>query len=176
MNKIYLYNSLEESNINDNGVYIKGYGCHWDEPNLNFFCCSAKSLERSINEINSGKATMPRFNYEHNPAELVGKWEVVKSDSTGLYLEGFLPYSIVKNRDYIIPLIKEGIVNTLSTEIYAVEGYIGKDNVAYLVDGDLVGISLVSIPADPDATFELNSKIWKKDEPTVKPLSYWYGV
>jgi len=95
----------------------------------------------------------------------VGSWSNFRLDSKGLLADGEIVNT--PNTGHVLSLIKGGHLNTLSIGgifKYANNGKADKDGVFYVEKIAIMECSVVSIPANPLATFELKSFEPKSEE------------
>lgn len=143
---------LERKNIDfdsdDKYVYVKGYACHFGEPNANGEIVTQDSFDNLFADMNK-TGIMPAFNFMHRPIP-VGVWDKIEPDETGLYVEGRLVKGSQFVRENVLPLLDAGACSYLSTEGYVYDGYnVEGDAYTYVAtDFRLIRISLVDVPAD----------------------------
>lgn len=84
--------------------------------------------------------------YQHNPAEPVGRWDVIRTDRKGLYVEGHLMLDLQKAREVHV-LMQSGVLDGLSIGFKALSGRRdAKSGVRRLHAVDLWEISVVTFP------------------------------
>lgn len=158
--KIYL-NGLDIVNVvnSENTASIEGYAAHFNVPNLNYEIVDANSFNDFFELYNAGKIK-PRLNWEHGDT-ILGGIDSLEIKDNGLYMKAHLNKGVKLVSDTILPLIEGGDLNSFSTE-----GFIDWNSIVENEDGTyyaksfmLVGVSIVSVPADPEAKFSLNSFI-----------------
>lgn len=99
------------------------------------------------------------LDHEAEVKKLCGTVTEIHEDERGLYFEAVLSNSDLPEVKHARTLIKEGMLKTVS--IGGIWLYEDMENPAHLTLAKIFEISLVTIPADPYATFEQV----KKDEP-----------
>lgn len=162
-NRIHSLNAIKlnraEMVEGENIMKIEGYACHFDKVNKNGEIVHESSFEKFFKDLNEG-GLMPVFNYNHNNDFIVGGWDEIKSDKTGLYVKGHLNTDVAYVRDNILPLVKSGDIDGLS-----IEGYFNVETAKFTESGvdikdyQLIGISLVALPADFSARVESKNYI-----------------
>ena len=150
---------IENAKNTDKTLEIEGYICHWDDANLNHERVNAQTFDKFF-ELYNAKKLRPRLNYEHTDQIIGGVDEIVSFDK-GLYMTAHLAKNVAIVRDTIIPLIETGDLCSFSTECAVNYNDIEElqDNTYILHNAMLVGVSVVSQPADPNATFSLKNFI-----------------
>ena len=136
----------EEGNL----VHIEGYACHFGIANGHGEIVSEPSFASFFKELEEG-GQMPSFTFNHNSNYLIGGWDSIVSDDKGLYVKGHINTDVAFVRDNLLPLIKGGDLNCLSTE-----GYVGglkhnEDGTYNASEFVMTAISLVALPADFNA-------------------------
>lgn len=128
-------------------LVVEGYGCHFNSVNGNGEIVTEESFRDFFDELKNGRQ-MPYFNYQHNPEAIIGGWDSIEADDKGLICRGHLNKKVALVRDTVLPLVESGDLAGLSTEGYAMGWYDEKNNVWHSEKFILLGISLVSLPAD----------------------------
>ena len=89
--------------------------------------------------------------YQHDPAEPIGVWELLKEDAKGLYARGRLLTDVARARE-VLALLKEGALDGLSIGFKAITARRdGKSGIRRIAKVDLWEISVVTFPMLPDA-------------------------
>ena len=97
------------------------------------------------------------FNHDYN--EPIGKVTGLSLNGEGLEVEG-----IIYEGSKAYPLVKNGVLKTFSVGFLIKDADYNKANDGLIIkDAELLEISVVSVPCNQDATFEL-SKSFKKGE------------
>lgn len=94
-----------------------------------------------------------RMLWQHNSSEPIGRWDVMREDAKGLYVEGKLILKTRRGRE-AYELMKEGALNEMSIGYKALEherGNVGGKTVRRLKKLDLFEVSLVSMAMNPHA-------------------------
>lgn len=146
LNALKLTNAHTASD-NDDLLIVEGYGCHFGTVNGNREMVTADSFRDFFDELKKG-GRMPYFNYQHNAELIIGGWDSIEADAKGLYCRGHLNKKVALVRDTILPLVESGDLAGLSTEGYAMGWYDEAEDVWHAERFMLLGISLVSLPAD----------------------------
>lgn len=146
LNALKLTNT-RTSKDNDDLLIIEGYGCHFDTVNGNREVVTEESFKEFFDELKKGRQ-MPYFNYQHDPSAIIGGWDSIESDGKGLVCVGHLNKRVALVRDTVLPLVESGDLAGLSTEGYAMGYYDESEDIWHAKKFMLLGISLVSLPAD----------------------------
>lgn len=154
---IHLNSYAFKTDVKDNNIVIEGYAAHFNTPNKNKEIVDADSFSYWFAELDKGQQK-PVMNYNHNNDMIIGGWDLLQCDNTGLYVIGHINSEVALCRDTIIPLVKNGDLNSLSTEGFSnrSENKIVDGNV-YIPNFILTAISLVGLPADFFAKFEIKN-------------------
>lgn len=112
------------------------------------------------------------LDHEAEVKKLCGTVTEIHEDERGLYFEAVLSNSDLPEVKHARTLIKEGMLKTVS--IGGIWLYEDMENPAHLTLAKIFEISLVTIPADPYATFEQVNKSEPKqaEAPAVKTPDY----
>jgi uncharacterized protein len=104
----------------------------------------SKSLAR-----HKAEGTAPVMLWTHDQADVIGRWDSMTEDGTGLKVEGHLDMNVAKARE-ALSLLKGGAVSGLSIGFRTAPGGSKHDGkgIRTLTDVDLVEVSLVAIPAN----------------------------
>jgi hypothetical protein len=92
-----------------------------------------------------------RMLFQHDPAEVIGRWTVIREDERGLYVEGRLATDVARARE-VHALMKAGALDGLSIGFRAVKTRAErKTGVRRILEADLWEISVVTFPMLPTA-------------------------
>ena len=92
-----------------------------------------------------------RMLYQHDPAEPIGSWKIIREDARGLYVEGLLSPGVARARE-VHALMKTGALDGLSIGFRTVRAK--RDpatGVRRILEADLWEISVVTFPMLPSA-------------------------
>lgn len=175
MENIMILNSLRANAIEREGntLRVSGYACHFNSVNHNGELVTADSFAGWLQHLaDNGKK--PTFTYNHDSNKLIGGWDEMTADETGLFVRGHINTDVAFVRDELLPLIEAGDLACLSTEGWA-SGEYDDERKAYVCDTFmLTAISLVALPADFDANISLNRLSQKTDnKKTLKTLKIY---
>lgn len=150
--------SQRTASDNSDLLIVEGYGCHFNSENGNGEIVTVDSFADFFNELKNG-GQMPYFNYQHMPTDIIGGWDEITADETGLYCRGHINKKVALVRDTVLPLIESGDLAGLSTEGYSMGWYDEQNNIWHAEKFLLLGISLVSLPADFAAQMVVKNKL-----------------
>lgn len=92
-----------------------------------------------------------RMLFQHDPAEPIGTWRVIREDGRGLYVEGVLSDGVSRARE-VRELIKARAVDGLSIGFQTVRAKADpKTGIRQILEADLWEISVVTFPMLPGA-------------------------
>lgn len=94
---------------------------------------------------------LPSMLLQHNSWDVAGIWVKATEDDTGLLLEGELNLEVQKARE-AYALAKQGALKGLSIGFYTKECEYDDDGTRNIKDVDLIEVSLVTFPANREAT------------------------
>lgn len=176
---IYLGNDLKVLNFTEDGdkAVIEGRATRFNNSNLNGETVDAKSFATFLKLWGDGKAKV-QMNYEHCYDKIIGGVDEITVKDDGLFVRSHLNTAIPFVGEWLIPNIKNGDINSLSTEGYVLNGPDGitwlAKNKYYVKDFILSAIALTTHPADVEATFSMANAIreWELAREARKPK--WY--
>ena len=92
-----------------------------------------------------------RMLFQHDPAEPIGAWSVIREDERGLYVEGRLATGVARARE-VHDLMKAGALDGLSIGFEAVRARTDpRTGLRHILRADLWEISVVTFPMLPGA-------------------------
>jgi uncharacterized protein len=92
-----------------------------------------------------------RMLFQHDPAEPIGAWRVIREDGRGLYVEGVLSDGVKRARE-VHQLMKSRAIDGLSIGFQTVRAKSEpKTGVRQILEADLWEISVVTFPMLPSA-------------------------
>lgn len=92
-----------------------------------------------------------RMLFQHDPAEPIGTWRVIREDGRGLYVEGLLSDGVSRARE-VRELIRARAVDGLSIGFQTVRAKSDpKTGIRQILEADLWEISIVTFPMLPGA-------------------------
>jgi HK97 family phage prohead protease len=132
----------------DSGTFT-GHAAIFDETNSHNEIVKRGAFTRSIAD-HQARDRKPLMLWSHDPADIIGVWDSVREDSTGLAVSGRLILDSTRGRD-AHALLKAGAVTGLSIGFRAKNSTRNAKGVRVLSDVDLVEISLVGLPSAGNA-------------------------
>ena len=127
---------------------FSGYASVFDRPDLGRDVIARGAFSRSLTERGSGGV---RMLYQHDPAEVIGRWTVIREDGHGLYVEGQLTPGAPRAAEVYANLVNRAI-DGLSIGFRAVRSRRDeKRGYRRILEADLWEISIVTFPMLPEA-------------------------
>jgi HK97 family phage prohead protease len=109
-------------------------------------------------------AASVRMLFQHDPAQPIGAWEVIREDARGLYVRGRLTLDVARGRE-ILALMREGALDGLSIGFRTRKAVRdARSGLRRLYEIDLWEISIVTFPMLPDARISA-----VKADPSARP-------
>lgn len=91
-----------------------------------------------------------RMLFQHDPAEPIGAWTLIREDRRGLYVEGRLAPGVARARE-VHGLMKAGALDGLSIGFETIRARSDPGGVRRILEADLWEISVVTFPMLPGA-------------------------
>jgi uncharacterized protein len=112
--------------------------------------------------------------FQHNPAEPIGVWDVIREDAKGLYVKGRLTLAVAKARE-VLALMKAGALDGLSIGFKAVKAKRdARSGVRRLEKVDLWEISVVTFPMLPGARVQtVKQRPFAASPPSERDFERW---
>ena len=106
-----------------------------------------------------------RMLYQHDPAQVIGTWRIIREDPAGLWVEGHLSPDVEKARE-VRALMKAGALDGLSIGYHTIRARRDRaTGVRSIVEADLWEVSIVTFPMLPGARV---SEV--KSRPSIRDL------
>lgn len=161
---------INRSERDGDTLKIEGYACHFGTVNGNGEVVNKESFDGFLEALKENDLK-PTFNYNHNDDKVIGGWDSIAADETGLYVKGHLTMTAFV-RDELLPLIEAGDLSHLSTEGWA-NGHWSEELNAFVCDEFLLcGIALVALPADFKAKADIHNHMNVKVAETPQKPKY----
>lgn len=143
--------NLDVEDLNEETGKIVGYGAIFGgEPDSYGDIIQAGAFANSLAKHSAG-GTKPKMFWQHNPSEVIGRWESATEDAKGLRVEGFLNMNVQRGRE-AYALLKAGDIDGLSIGYRTVKcDANGAEGIRTLLEVDLYEVSVVSIGAKSSA-------------------------
>ncbi|AOG09786.1 HK97 family phage prohead protease [Agrobacterium sp. RAC06] len=127
---------------------FSGYASLFGEVDLGRDAIEPGAFAASLTKRGAGGV---RMLFQHDPAEVIGRWTVIREDERGLYVEGKLATDVGRARE-VHALMKAGALDGLSIGFRAVKTRADrKTGVRRILEADLWEISVVTFPMLPTA-------------------------
>ncbi len=127
------------------------------------------TIERGAfhNSLAARGAAGVRMLYQHDPAEPIGAWRLIREDARGLYVEGVLTPGVARARE-VHALMKNGGLDGLSIGFQTVKARTdARTGVRRILEADLWEISVVTFPMLPSARISnVKNARWFRDKET----------
>lgn len=164
--ELHILNALKVNAIQqkEGHLTIEGYACHYGEANHNYEIVTAGSFTGFLAEL-AESGLKPAFTFNHDSGCIIGGWDELESDSTGLLVRGHINTNVAYVRDNLLPLIESGDLSHLSTEGWAMGEWDERRQAYVCSEFMLTAISLVALPADFAAKMEMKNDL---SRPTAK--------
>lgn len=155
--------SLELRGLKRDGTF-SGYASVFGEVDLGKDRVERGAFRKSLSERG---AEGVRMLFQHDPAEPIGAWKVIREDARGLYVEGVLADGVVRARE-VHQLLKNGALDGLSIGFRTVRAKTdAKSGVRRIFEADLWEISVVTFPMLPSARVQnIKNARWFRDKET----------
>jgi len=128
---------------------IEGYGAIFDDLIPSYGERVARGAFKASLAEHKAAGTRPPMLWAHG-SDVVGVWEAVVEDATGLKVRGRIIRETARGAE-TFALLKAGALNGLSIGFATRKADFDKNGVRILRDLDLMEISIVAIPASPKA-------------------------
>ena len=136
------------------GNEVEGYGSIFGERDLVGDIVTAGAFSKSIAQIKQAGRRLPML-WSHRQEDVVGSWAEIEQDGVGLYVRGAINQDVDRGRE-ALALVKGGDLSGLSIGyIVPPGGSTIKGGTAFLTEVKLLEISLVAVPAAPNARIVL---------------------
>ena len=148
--------------ITDEGE-IAGYASVFDVVDRHDDIVVRGAFARTLEEARR-RGKRPKLLWQHMSSEPLGVWQTLTEDSTGLYVEGRLLVGAVNRAREAHALLKAGAIDGLSIGfITRKDEYDSASGIRRLIDVDLLEVSLVTFPANEEATVTDVKNLSKRD-------------
>ncbi|ODS56802.1 MAG: primosomal replication protein N [Agrobacterium sp. SCN 61-19] len=143
----FCYAGLTLKGVAGDGRF-SGYASLFGEVDLGRDAIEPGAFAASLTKRGAGGV---RMLFQHDPAEVIGRWTEIREDERGLYVEGRLATDVARARE-VHALMKAGALDGLSIGFRAVKTRADrKTGVRRILEADLWEISVVTFPMLPTA-------------------------
>ncbi len=161
---------LALTSVDPDGSFA-GYACLFGAVDLGRDVIERGAFAKSL--AKRGAAGI-RMLFQHDPAQPIGAWDVLREDQRGLYAKGRLAVESGKGRD-ILELLRARAIDGLSIGFRPVRAR--RDaarGVRRIVEIDLWEISVVTFPMQPDArVVSVKARPFAGHVPTQREFERW---
>ncbi len=141
------FTALELRGVSEAG-WFSGYASLFDEVDLGHDRVERGAFLRSLEKRGPGGV---RMLFQHDPAQPIGTWQIIREDQKGLYVEGFLAPGVARAGE-VHRLMKTGALDGLSIGFQTVRSKPeSKGGIRRILEADLWEISIVTFPMLPSA-------------------------
>ena len=138
---------LEVKKLTDSGEF-EGYGSVFDTED-NGGDVVAKGAFR--NSLGSKPLTAIKMLFQHDPSQIIGKWDEIREDERGLYVKGTIIPAIAKGAE-VLTMMQAKVLDGLSIGFKTVRSELDHDTYTRkLLEVDLWEISVVTFPMNTQA-------------------------
>lgn len=140
--------------VDDKKGAIKGYGSVFNNADQYRDVVMPGAFQKSLAQYKANDES-PVMLWQHNSDQPIGVWTDMEEDDTGLAVEGMLLIDDVAQAAESYALLKAGAIKGMSIGYNVPDGgmeYDGKTNVWKLNQVDLWEISIVTFPANTEAS------------------------
>ncbi len=141
--------ALGEAEAVTDGVRIKGYASHFGEVDQGGDIVVRGAYEASLKRLD-GKGGRVKMLWQHDPAQPIGVWDVVREDARGLWVEGRILEDVERGRE-AAALVRAGAIDGLSIGYRTVKATKNDKGQRLLTELELWEVSLVTFPMLPSA-------------------------
>lgn len=135
---------IKDINLNKNGIF-EGYASTFGNIDYDLDVIYPQAFEESLHVQNNKVVLLYQHQHE-TPIGLVKLYE----DDIGLYAIGELNLKVHKAQE-VYSLLKQGALNAMSIGFQAIDYELDDDGIRHLHKIDLLEVSVVTFPANPQA-------------------------
>lgn len=122
-------------------------------------------MPEAFSEAINNYLKTPILLYMHKKDLPIGKVTDMKFEPNGIKIKAIVTAASKFAREEVIPLIKRGILNAFSIGFIPKDGrYEPKSDSFYITKGELFEISVVTVPANPNAVFSVKKNFEESPE------------
>ncbi len=161
---------FEMKSVAEDGTF-EGYASLFNREDLGHDVIQPGAFHDSL----SGRdAKAIKMLFQHNPAEPIGVWDVIREDANGLYVKGRLTLAVAKARE-VLALMRAGALDGLSIGFKAVKARRdARSGVRRLEKVDLWEISVVTFPMLPGARVQaVKQRPFAASVPSERDFERW---
>lgn len=154
--------------VNDDGTF-SGYGSVFGNLDSYREIVAPGAFADSLKSIKESGDPLPAL-WQHNSYEPIGGYDVLEEDDHGLKVQGWLMHEEVQRAREAYALMKRRVVKGMSIGYYVLaDSYDEKERIRTLTKLELVEISIVTFPANPEAQVDaVKAKLLRGDLPTLR--------
>ncbi|MEQ6247734.1 HK97 family phage prohead protease [Sulfitobacter sp. HNIBRBA3233] len=141
------------------GVEIRGYASFFGDVDQGNDVVQKGAYAASLKVLKDGGRGVKML-WQHDPAQPIGVWDVVREDARGLFVKGRILKSVAKGRE-AIALIEAGAIDGLSIGYRTVKATKNTKGQRLLQELELWEVSLVTFPMLPSARVGAKADSWR---------------
>lgn len=159
--------AFKADKVGDDGSFT-GYGSVFGVVDSYREVVAPGAFTDSLAAIKASGDPLPAL-WQHRSGEPIGGYDLLEEDDRGLKVEGWLLKDEIPRAREAYALMKRRVVKGLSIGYYVeADSWNEKDRIRTLTKLELVEISIVTFPANPEATVDaLKSKLAQGTLPTL---------
>lgn len=160
--------AFKASAVNEDGTFT-GYGSVFGNLDSYREIVAPGAFADSLKSIKESGDPLPAL-WQHNSDEPIGGYDVLEEDDHGLKVEGWLMHQEIQRAREAYALMKRRVVKGMSIGYYVLaDSYDEKERIRTLTKLELVEISIVTFPANPEAQVDaVKAKLLRGDLPTLR--------
>lgn len=164
------FTALDFKSVADDGRF-QGYASLFNRPDLGNDVVLPGAFRDSLAKRG---ASGIRMLFQHDPAEPIGAWDVIREDAKGLYVEGRLTTAVARARE-VLSLMRAGAINGLSIGFKVLRSHRDRQSGTRRLERiDLWEISIVTFPMLPEARISaMKSRPFAARLPTEREFERW---
>ena len=139
--------TLELKEINEDGTF-SGYGSVFGVEDYDGDIIERGAFTESLAQYKA-RGKMPKMLWQHNPHEIIGRWDYMQEDDKGLYVKGRLLMGLQRGRE-AYEMLKAGVMDAMSIG-FNIAKYQPTQKGRSIEQLNLWEVSLVTWGANPEA-------------------------
>lgn len=156
--------SFEIKHLNDKG-FLKGYASVFHVKDGQGDIILPGAFAKTLQEGATSKQ-QAKMLWQHDPKMPIGRWDLMREDAHGLYVEGQMFLDLEKGRE-AHTLMKEGVIDSLSIGFQLLKAKRNAEQARQIEEVKLFEISLVTFPANAEARITEYKDLSKASDKTT---------
>ena len=160
--------AFKADKVADDGTF-SGYGSVFGNVDSYREIVAPGAFSDSLKALKASGDPLPAL-WQHNSNQPIGGYDLLEEDDHGLKLEGWLMVNEIPLAAQAHALMKRRVVKGLSIGYYVkADSYDEKEGIRTLTKLDLVEVSIVTFPANPEAQVDaVKAKLQAGELPTLR--------